>query len=49
MTASAWIMLGATWTVIVVFVGRFFWKVLTTPVGADRIEQTQDGILEKDA
>ena len=31
MTAAAWWMLGTTWTVVIFFAGRFFWKVLTTP------------------
>ncbi len=36
MTAGAWIMLSATWGVVVFFAGRFFWKVLTTPQRKDR-------------
>lgn len=32
MTTAAWIMLGVTWTVVIFFTGRFFYKVVTTPV-----------------
>ncbi len=35
MTAGAWTMLGVTWSVIVLFAARFFWKVLTTPPRPD--------------
>jgi hypothetical protein len=31
MTRAAWIMMLATWSVIVFFTVRFFWKVLTIP------------------
>lgn len=31
MTVAAWLMLGATWSVIVFFTGRFFLAVLRTP------------------
>lgn len=31
MTSAAWTMLIITWTVIIFFTGKFFWKVLTTP------------------
>lgn len=31
MTSAAWWMLGVTWTVVILFAGRFFWKVLTIP------------------
>lgn len=30
-TASAWALLGLTWSVIVFFTARFFWKVATLP------------------
>jgi hypothetical protein len=36
MTRAAWIMLAATWAVIVTFTGRFFWPVLRTPPRDDR-------------
>lgn len=49
MTTSAWGMLVATWSVILFFTGRFFFKVLTTPIAPEREEQMRDGILEKDA
>lgn len=49
MTNAAWLMLAVTWTVIVSFTGRYFWKVLTTPVSPERDAQTRDGVLEKDA
>jgi hypothetical protein len=42
-------MLAATWTVVCVFTGRFFLKVLRNPIDPDRLAQTRDGILEKDA
>jgi len=35
-TGAAWIMLGATWLVVVAFTGRLFLKVLTTPQREDR-------------
>lgn len=35
MTGSAWIMLVVTWSVIVFFAGRFFFKVLRTPSRGD--------------
>lgn len=31
MTAGAWGMLIATWSVIVFFTARFFWMILRTP------------------
>lgn len=31
MTSGAWVMLGVTWTVVIVIAGRLFWRVLTTP------------------
>lgn len=31
MTTAAWTMLIITWSVIIFFTGKFFWKVLTTP------------------
>jgi hypothetical protein len=31
MTTSAWLMLIATWTVVIGFTGRFIWRVLTVP------------------
>lgn len=31
MTNAAWTMLIVTWSVIIFFMSRFFWKVLTTP------------------
>ena len=31
MTATAWLMLGITWSVVIFFCGRFFLKVLRTP------------------
>lgn len=49
MTGTAWLMLIVTWTVIFFFTGRFFLKVLRTPVSPERDAQTQDGVLEKDA
>jgi hypothetical protein len=38
-----------TWAVIVFFTGRFFLKVLKTPISPERESQARDGILEKDA
>jgi hypothetical protein len=35
MTLAAWTMLGVTWTVVISFTGRFFYKVLTTPPRRD--------------
>jgi hypothetical protein len=35
MTPAAWLMLGATWAVVLFFTGRFFWKVLTLPPRPD--------------
>ena len=35
MTTAAWTMLIVTWTVVIFFMGRFFWKVLTTPSRSD--------------
>jgi hypothetical protein len=49
MTGAAWIMLGITWSVVIFFTGRFFWKVLQTPIAPEREAQLRDGILEKDA
>jgi len=31
MTPAAWIMLIITWSIIVYFTAKFFWKVLKTP------------------
>ncbi len=47
MTTSAWIMLGVTWTVVIGGTARFFWKVLTTAPSQARLDQTHDGILER--
>lgn len=49
MTGQAWLMLAVTWTIIILFTGRFFWRVLKTPIRPEREEQTRNGILEKDA
>lgn len=49
MTTGAWIMLFVTWAIVIGFTVKFFWKVYTTPISPDRLEQTHDGILEKDA
>ena len=49
MTTQAWLMLAATWAVIIFFTGRFFLKVLRTPISPERDSQTRDGVLEKDA
>lgn len=49
MTTAAWLMLAATWAVIIFFTGKFFLKVLRTPISPDRDAQARDGILEKDA
>jgi len=35
MTTAAWTMLIITWSVIIFFTGKFFWKVLTTPPRPD--------------
>ena len=35
MTAAAWLMLVATWSVVIFFTLRFFWRVLTVPPRAD--------------
>lgn len=35
MTPSAWWMLAATWSVVILFTVRFFWKVLTVPQRRD--------------
>jgi len=35
MTTGAWLMLVATWSVVIFFTGRFFWRVLTLPPRAD--------------
>ncbi len=35
MTTSAWIMLGITWSVIIFFTTKFFFKVLRTPIRED--------------
>lgn len=48
MTRQAWIMLGATWSVILFFTLRFFWKVLVTPPRADE-EPAGPTVLRKDA
>lgn len=49
MTGSAWVMLVVTWTVVIFFTARFFFKVLRTPILPERERQMSDGILEKDA
>ena len=49
MTAGAVVMLAVTWGIVLFFTGRFFLKVLRTPASPERLEQTRDGILEKDA
>jgi hypothetical protein len=49
MTTAAWIMLAITWTIVIGFTSRFFWKVFVTPVSPEREAQMRDGILEKDA
>jgi hypothetical protein len=38
MTTAAWIMMLVTWSVIIFFTGRFFWKVLTIPPREDHEE-----------
>jgi hypothetical protein len=35
MTPEAWTMLGVTWTVVIGFTARFFYKILTTPPRRD--------------
>jgi hypothetical protein len=35
MTTGAWLMLIATWSVVVFFTARFFWRVLTLPRRVD--------------
>ena len=40
MTGAAWAMLGVTWSVILFFTVRFFWKVLRNPTPP---EQPDDG------
>jgi hypothetical protein len=35
MTTSAWLMLAATWTVVLFVVSRFFIKILRTPLQED--------------
>ena len=35
MTGAAWAMLGVTWSVILFFTVRFFWKVLQNPIPPD--------------
>ena len=49
MTGQAWLMLAVTWAVIIFFTGKFFLKVLRTPITPERDAQAHDGILEKDA
>ena len=49
MTTGAWVMLGVTWGVILFFTGKFFWMVLQTPPRPDEPDDTEDGILRKDA
>jgi hypothetical protein len=49
MTGAAWLMLAATWAVVLFFTAKFFWMVLKTPVSAERERQMRDGILAKDA
>lgn len=48
MTSSAWIMLAVTWTIIIGFTSRFFWKVLTNPGKSDTDAKTQTVDLGKD-
>lgn len=49
MTTAAWVMLAVTWTIVIAFTSKFFWKVYRTPIQPERLEQIRDGILEKDA
>jgi hypothetical protein len=35
MTDAAWAMLLITWSVVIFFTGKFFWKVLTTPTRSE--------------
>jgi hypothetical protein len=35
-TGAAWVMMIATWSVIVFFTGKFFWMVLRTPPKDDK-------------
>ena len=49
MTGQAWLMMAVTWTIIILFTGRFFWGVFKTPIRPELKAQTRDGILEKDA
>lgn len=35
MTGSAWLMLGITWAVVILFTVRFFLQVLRTPPRAE--------------
>lgn len=35
MSAGAWVMLGATWVVVLFFTGKFFLRVLRTPPRKD--------------
>lgn len=42
MTPAAWTMLGITWSVILFFTGKFFWKVLTTPPRAETPDAAGD-------
>lgn len=46
MSASAWIMLGVTWTIIIVFTARSFWKVITLPAAParDGADELEDGV-----
>jgi hypothetical protein len=41
-------MLAVTWTIILGFTGRFFWKVLTNPEKSDTDAKAQTVDLEKD-
>lgn len=43
MTPAAWTMLGITWSVILFFTGKFFWKVLTTPPRAETPDAADEG------
>jgi len=39
-TTAAWIMLAATWSVVIFFSGKFFLKVLRTPLKKE--DETED-------
>ncbi|MCE5210877.1 MAG: hypothetical protein LLG40_04940 [Deltaproteobacteria bacterium] len=42
MTPAAWIMLIITWSIIVYFTAKFFWKVLKTPHALKTEEQIEE-------